>query len=184
MANAIPRFLPQVADPARTLRNAYLVSGAVALVLASAFVVIAAQIPGDLEVLAEEPLLAAGFVAGTIVWGVFSLQDAALVAMRQAPWVPVKNSIFGGLKLAALPALLAFGGAHAIIVSWVGPMALMLLPVNALLFFRVLPAHRRTHTRTVRVEDIGGPLLRFLAQDYAATVLGLTSIMLLPLLVL
>ena len=64
-------------------------------------------------------------------------------------------------------------------------MALMLLPVNALLFFRVLPAHRRTHTRTVRVEDIGrGPLLRFLAQDYAATVLGLTSIMLLPLLVL
>jgi O-antigen/teichoic acid export membrane protein len=185
LANAIPRFLPQVADPARTLRHAYLVSGAVALVLSSAFVVIAAQIPGDLDVLADQPLLAAGFVAGTILWGVFSLQDAALVAMRQAPWVPVKSSVYGGLKLAALPAVLAFGGAHAIFVSWVGPMALLLLPVNALLFFRVLPAHRRTHTRTVRVEDIGrGPLLRFLAQDYAATVLGLSSSMLLPLLVL
>ena len=157
MANAIPRFLPQVADPARTLRNAYLVSGAVALVLASAFVVIVAQIPGDLEVLADEPLLAAGFVAGTIVWGMFSLQDAAFVAMRQAPWVPVKNSIFGGLKLAALPALLAFGGAHAIIVNWVGSMALMLLPVSALLFFRVLPAHRRTHTDRARRGHRAGP---------------------------
>ncbi len=153
--------------------------------LSSAFVVIAGQIPGDLEVLADEPLLAVGFVAGTIIWGVFSLQDAALVAMRQAPWVPLENSLFGGLKLAALPALLAFGGAHAIFVAWVGPMALMLVPVNALLFFRILPAHRRTHTRTVRVEDIGRrPLLRFLAQDYAATVFGLTSITVVPLIVL
>ena len=185
LGNAIPRFLPQVADPTRTLRNAYVASGAVALVVASAFVLIAGQIPGDLQVLAEEPLLAVGFVAGTILWGVFALQDAALVAMRQAPWVPLENAVFGGLKLAALPALLAFGGAHAIFVSWVGPMALMLLPINALLFFRILPAHRKKHTRTARVEDIGrGPLLRFLAQDYAATVFGLTSITILPLIVL
>jgi O-antigen/teichoic acid export membrane protein len=185
LGNAIPRFLPQVADPARTLRKAYLASGAVAFVVASGFVLIAGQIPGDSQVLAEEPLLAVAFVAGTMLWCVFTLQDAALVAMRQAPWVPLENAVFGGLKLAALPALLVFGGVHAIFVAWVGPMALLLVPVNALLFFRVLPAHRKKHARSSRIEEIGrGPLLRFLAQDYAATVLALTSITILPLLVL
>ena len=104
--------------------------------------------------------------------------------MRQAPWVPLENAVFGTLKLAALP-LFLLGGTHAIFVSWIGPMALLLLPVNALLFFRIIPAHRREHTRSVRLEDIGrGPLVRFLAQDYAATVLSLTSITVMPLLVL
>jgi O-antigen/teichoic acid export membrane protein len=184
MVNAIPRFLPQVQDPARTMRTAYLATGAVALVLASAFVVVVPLLVSDLEALGDEPLLAAGFVVATILWGVFGIQDAALAALRRAPWVPVDNAVYNLLKLSALPLMLALGAAFGVFQSWVVPLILTIIPVNLFLFRRVIPAHRRTHTATASPLRYGRrKLFHYLAQDYAATTLAFTALAALPLLV-
>lgn len=185
MANAIPRFLPQVRDPARTLRTAYLASAGAALLLATAFAIVAPHLIGELDVLADQPLLAVAFVVATILWGVFGIQDSALAALRRAPWVPVENAVFGLLKLIALPLLLALGAGFGVFQSWVVPMALLIIPVNIFLFRSVIPRHRRTHAVTVSpLSDGRRSLFRFLAQDYAAATFAFTAVAALPLLVL
>jgi O-antigen/teichoic acid export membrane protein len=185
MVNAIPRFLPQVRDPARTLRIAYLASAGAALVLATGFVLIVPHLVDELRALADEPLLRVAFVIATVLWGVFGIQDAALAAFRRAPWVPVENAVFGLLKLIALPLLLVVGAGYGVFQSWVLPMALLTVPVNVFLFRSVIPAHRRQHSATRSPLSEGRrPLVGFLARDYAATALSLAAVTALPLLVL
>ncbi len=185
LGNALPRFLPQVSDPARTVRMAYGASVGLALVAAGIFVVVASRFSGPLSMLGDVRL-AAAFVVGTALWGVFALQDGALTGMRQAPWVPIENAVFGTLKLLALPLALVVGLSHGAFVAWIGPMALMLIPVNALLFLRIIPQHkRREAARGVRPPGIARrPLMRFLIQDYMATTLAIGAVAVLPLLVL
>lgn len=185
LGNAVPRFMPLVANPALALRKLYTVSIGLALVCSAAFVLIAPQVDDELTIL-NDPALAFAFVAGTSLWGVFALQDAALTGLRQAHWVPVENAIFGILKLLCLPLFLALGVVNGVFVSWLWPMLILLIPVNALIFFFVIPRHRRLNPeRTAKLEDINrGRLTRFLAQDFAASALFLGAVALLPLLIL
>ncbi len=182
-ANAIPRFLPQVRDPARTLRLAYLASAGAALVLALLFVLIVPRIVNELEAVGEEPALAAGFVIATVLWGAFSIQDAALTALRRASWVPVENAAYGVLKLAALPLLVAAGAGYGIFQSWVLPTIVLIVPVTVLLFRSAIPAHLAEHAAVGTALRRSG-VLRFLVQDYGASTVAFVATAALPLLVL
>jgi O-antigen/teichoic acid export membrane protein len=185
LGNAIPRFMPLVANPARALRKLYGVSIVFALVLSTVFVLLVPHLDEELDILSD-PVLAISFVVGTSLWGVFALQDGALTGLRHAPWVPVENAAFGVLKLISLPLLFTLGFANGVFGSWLGPMLLLLIPVNALIFGRVIPAHRRAHPeRSARLEDINrGQLTRFLAQDFGANAFFLGGVAILPLLIL
>ncbi len=180
MANALVRFLGSRPDARRVLAAAYAASGAAALLLGIGFVALAPRLAEDFEFLTREPAIGAVFVLAVVLWGIFALQDAALTALRRAPWVPVENGLFGVLKLAALPVLLAVGSAHGVFLAWVIPMCALLIPVNWLIFRRVLTAHR-----VVRMPEIMDRrrLVSFLAQDYLATVLAQASLTLLPIVV-
>ena len=186
MGNGIARFLPDFGErSARALGAVYVVTGMVALVVGGAFVILAPGLSSQLTYLGNETTLAVGFVAALVLWGLFTLQDATLTATRQAPSIPVKNGVFGVLKLAALPALLALGAANGVFLSWALPMALLLVPVNLLVFRRAIPGHlsgvvAESSFARIRARQVA----RFLAQDYLASVFTQATLTVLPLLVI
>ncbi|MFZ2112579.1 MAG: hypothetical protein WAU77_02470 [Solirubrobacteraceae bacterium] len=186
MGNGIARFLPDFGErSARVLGAVYVVTGMVALVVGGAFVILAPGLSSQLTYLGNETTLAVGFVAALVLWGLFTLQDAALTATRQAPSIPVKNGVFGVLKLAALPALLALGTANGVFLSWALPMALLLVPVNLLVFRRAIPGHLSSVVAESSFARIGArQVARFLAQDYLASVFTQATLTVLPLLVI
>jgi O-antigen/teichoic acid export membrane protein len=184
LSNAVARFLPSTgAGASRRLALAYLVSAGAAFLGGVLFVLLMPLISDGFAFLREDLLLALTFPVGAAVWAVFVMQDAALAALRQAPWVPVENTAFGLVKLAALPVLVA-ATAHGTFVAWVLGAALLVLPVNWFVFTRAVPEHVRTLGHSAAETRADRRLVSFLAQDYVATVLNLVAVTMLPLLVL
>lgn len=186
MSNGIVRFLPDLGRrSAAALTWAYGLTAAVALILGTAFVLVAPNVSHELAYLGDGARLAVGFVVALALWGVFTLQDAALMAARRAPWIPVENGLFGVLKLGALPILLVAGTANGVFLAWVLPMALLVIPVNLLVFRRAIPSHVAGEIRESSVERLGRKrVMRFLTQDYLASVLTEATLTILPLLVI
>jgi O-antigen/teichoic acid export membrane protein len=186
MVNGITRFLPSFERcTGRTLLGAYTLSGAAALVLGGFFVVIAPMTSSAFDFM-KDWQFGGLYVAAQLLWGWFVLQDAALTAMRQAPWVPVENGVYGALKLAALPIFVAIGATHGIFLAWTLPILLLLVPVNLFLFRRAIPEHvsRQRPAGSAVLRRLGRRrLVRFMAQDWAASVLALMPTTVLPLLV-
>jgi O-antigen/teichoic acid export membrane protein len=187
MANAITRFLPSLErGTAAALLHAYAASGAAALVGGLLFALLAPRISNELDFIGHNWRLGALYVIALVAWGWFALQDAALTAVRRAHWVPVENGVFGILKLAALPALLALGASDGVFLAWTLPVLFLLVPVNVFLFRAAIPEHLRQHRPTgsavlARLGRRG--VLRFMAQDYGATVLALAPTAFLPVLI-
>ena len=185
LGNAIPRFMPLVADPARALRKLYAVSIGLALVLSTGFV--APRAPPRRGARHPQRPRAGDQLRG---------RDVALGRLRAPGRRPhrVAARAVGapgecGVRRAeavSLPLLFALGIANGVFGSWLGPMLLLLIPMNALIFLRVIPAHRRAHPeRSARLEDIDrGQLTRFLAQDFGANAFFLGGVAILPLLIL
>lgn len=186
LVNAVTRFLPILErGTARALLAAYAVSGGVAVVVGTAFVLIAPIISDQFRFLAEDWPMAALYVLAQVLWTWFALQDAALTAMRRAPWVPVENGVFALLKIAALPLLLALGALHPVFLASVLPVIVLLIPVNLFLFRTAIPEHLRTYRPSASLLQrlSRRRLVRFMAQDYGASVLAHGSGAALPLLV-
>jgi O-antigen/teichoic acid export membrane protein len=186
MGNGIARFLPDFGiRSTRALGGVYVLTAAVALLVGTAFVLVAPSVSHQLGYLGDETTLALGFVAALMLWGLFTLQDAALTATRQAPYIPIKNGVFGVLKLIALPLLLATGAVNGVFLAWALPMALLLVPVNLLVFRRAIPAHLENGIRESSIARIGRRrVARFLAQDYLASIFTQATLTVLPLLVI
>ncbi len=183
MSNAIIRFMPGRLAAGRLLLGAYATSALAAILLGSGFVLLAPLVSDDFDFFAREPLTSVAYVISIVLWGVFTLQDAALTAMRQAPWVVVESGVFGVLKLIGLPLLFLMSAKHGVFIAWVVPVCLLLLPVNWLLFRRVLVAERSL-VADEALHQSRRRLVGFLALDYLATVFIQTSLTILPLIVI
>ncbi len=184
MGNAIVRFLPGYRAGERLLLTAYATNSIAAALLATGFVLVAPDVSENFAFLTREPLTGAAYVAAVILWGVFTLQDAALVAVRQAPWVPLENGLYALLKLLALPLLFAAGSMHGIFTAWVTPIVLLIVPVNWLIFRRFLIAHRaQIPGQSSRLPFGRRRLARFLAFDYLATLFAQAGLGVVPVLV-
>jgi O-antigen/teichoic acid export membrane protein len=179
------RFLPvSKLAPSRVVLGSYALAAASSAIGAIAFVLLAPRLAHSYRFLEQDPVLSGVWVVAVIAWGVFALQDSVLTALRRAPWVPIENGVFGVLKFAALPALLAIGSVHAIFIAWAIPMILLLVPVNYLIFRRFIP-NRPVHSAELSpIEQLGRRgLARFLANDYLAMILLQAGSTLLPVLV-
>ncbi|MBV9818800.1 MAG: hypothetical protein JOZ07_10675 [Solirubrobacterales bacterium] len=185
LLSALPRFLPIVRHrPERVVWGSYLLTGVVSVLGATAFVLIAPAASHSYRFLSARPALGLLFVASVVVWGVFALQDAVLTAARRAVWVPVENAIFGVLKIAALPVTLALASATPVFVAWNVPVVALVIPVNLFIFLRVLRTPLAAPGGLTPIERFGlRGLVRFLAADYAASVLMQAACGLLPVLV-
>ena len=64
-----------------------------------------------------------------------------MTVLRRPGWLVAENVSFGVARLALLAAAAAIGLRDGPLVAWLVPMAALVLPVNAAIFTRALPAH-------------------------------------------
>jgi O-antigen/teichoic acid export membrane protein len=182
-SGALIRFLPRAGGSARRLLvSAYLLAAVLAAVVASAVMAYCHLVRGPDDPLHVSAGVAVWFVVSTVAWSVFNLQDAALTGLRAAVWVPLENGLYGLVKLVLLVIVARTVLADGVFVSWTVPVIALLVPVNLLLFRRILPRHG--------AEDVDAPqppsrrvLTRYMAGDYAAQAFTQLSSTFLPVLV-
>lgn len=182
LSNTLPRFLPTAGRRAgRLIGLGYALSAGCGLLVGLGFVLVMPKISSQWQFLGDSALLRTLFVAAAVIWGIFALQDAALLGLRRPIMVPVENAVYGAAKVAVLIGIAAKLPVTGIFVSWTIPLALTVPWVNSLIFRRYL-ADRPTAAAvaTVRPRSI----IRFTAVDYVGAVASQGYGSLLPLIVL
>jgi O-antigen/teichoic acid export membrane protein len=182
LVGALSGFLPRAgAATGALVRRAYALAAVLALVFATAFVVAAPHFSGQLRDL-ERPGLAAVFVAAVLTWSLFALQDSVLTGLGRAVWIPLENIIYSGAKLVLVLALAASLGGYGILVSWVVPAALAVVPVSLAVFKIFIPSHLEAYgTEPARGTHL---FRRFVASDGLGMVLAQMLSALFPILVM
>ncbi|MDQ6796916.1 MAG: hypothetical protein M3011_02630 [Actinomycetota bacterium] len=131
-------------------------------------------------------LQAGVLIVAVALWNVFTLQDAVLTSARWSAAVPIENGLFGAIKIGLVVLLAHSFRGEGIFFAWVLAMAVMIVPVSALIFGRVLPSASGRSNEGASLLPIGDRrrVSRYLAVDYVAGLLnqGYTAVM--PLLVL
>jgi O-antigen/teichoic acid export membrane protein len=167
-SGALIRFLPRAGRSAQQmLVTAYVMATALAAVAAAAVMAYChfARAPDD--PLYVSTGVAVWFVVSTMAWSVFNLQDAALTGLRSAVWVPLENGLYGLVKLVLLVVVARSSLSEGVFASWTVPVIALLVPVNLLLFRRILPRHATAQPDAQQMPP-RGVLARYMAGDYAA----------------
>nr|WP_062340298.1 lipopolysaccharide biosynthesis protein [Herbidospora sakaeratensis] len=183
---ALTRFVSETGRATgRFVGAVYLLGGGLGLVATAVFVVVTKDEPGFRILWGWLP--AGVFALVVIVWSVYTLQEVVLSALRRSTWVPVVNVAVGFVKVTAVAACAFLVAARGDVVSWqvflawIVPCALAVLPVNYLLFARVIPRHvaETAHRTPPSLKRI----LRFAGGDYFGSVFTLAAIYLVPVVV-
>jgi len=184
LLNALNRFLPTAGVAAkRLIVGAYLISMGMGLVGTLIFLAGLSWWAPALGMLRDHWWLGLSFMISVMIYGIFALQDGVLVGLRQATWVPVENLAFAVAKLLMLALPVALFADYGVYVSWLLPMAMALLPVNWLIFRRLLPNHllaTQGQAAPFQVADVA----RYVAGDYFGSLIWTATICLMPLMVL
>ena len=131
--------------------------------------------------LGDSIVLSAGFVVAAVAWGIFALQDSALLGLRRPGMVPLENAVYGVLKLLLLVGITTALPETGIFLAWIGPLAVNVPGVNALIYARYLKTWKfATAETTVDRREI----IRFTSVDYVGNLLNQIAGNILPLLVL
>jgi len=182
-SQALIRFLPRGgAGSRRLVLAAYWVSAPLSALVAGAAVAYCHFVLGPNDPLHVSLPFGAWFVVSTVCWSVFNLQDAALTGLRSAMWVPLENGLYGLAKLVLLVVIAGTTIGYGVFTSWSLPVLVMLIPVNLLIFFRILPRHARETAATQQIPT-RRVLTRFMAGDYTGQIFTQASTLLLPVLV-
>jgi O-antigen/teichoic acid export membrane protein len=140
IGGALVSYLPRVRHARnRLIWHCYAASTVTSVVLAAAFVAVAPRFVHDLGAL-RVGWIRATFLAAVAVWAAFGLQDNILTSLRRAMWVPLENIAYSAAKLAVVVVIAQSFHGIGVFVSWVAPAALALIPINMLIFRRLLPA--------------------------------------------
>ncbi len=184
LGTVLLRFLPATrVAPGRFIVACYAATGLLSLLGGSAFVIAAPRVSNRFDFLHDSAWLAPAFVAAVVLWGVFTLQDSILTALRRSGWVPIENASFGVLKIVLLPGLLLAGVTHAVFLAWVVAMAVLIVPVSAVIRSAIAGGPPRTDVPSP-LEDFGRRgLIRFGLHDLGATILAHASTTMLPVLI-
>lgn len=168
LASVLTRFLPTARDPRSWILGAYGIGAAGSILCCLAFLFGVDLWLPKLDVLTDEPLLALWFTGATMTWTIFALQDGALTGLRRAIWIPVENTVFALAKIALL-VVFAAAGFHAfgVFASWTVPLLALVIPINVLVFRRILPGVQRPTGRgsPPRLRSIA----RFAGGDFLGT---------------
>ncbi len=184
LSGALPRFIPTAGRATRRLiLGSYGAAVLMSAVVASIFVLGVGLWAPDVRSLVGTPATAAWFLAATMAWTLFTLQDAVLTGLRRTVWVPIENTIFAATKVLLVVLLAGSLTGAGVYVSWTVPATLAILPINLMIFRWFLPSHVTRHGDT-EPEGSVGQIGRYLASDFAGSLLGSASTALLPLIVL
>ena len=178
----IVRYLPGARKASRRLVVVcYVATGAASVAVALVAGLTSSHWSPTLGVLADEGRWLGAFVIGTAAWTIFSLQDSVMTGVRQARWVPIENSLVSGAKIVFAIALVGSMPRGGVFLAWTVPVVLSLLPVNLLIFRRLIPDHEKYAGEPVSWDR--STLVRLAAGNYAGSLFFLASTALLPLLI-
>ncbi|HET9541389.1 MAG TPA: hypothetical protein VFQ46_12375, partial [Candidatus Limnocylindria bacterium] len=182
LEGALGGFLPRAgAATGALVKRAYALATVLALAFATAFVVAVPRLSEQLRGL-QRPAMAALFVAAVLTWSLFALQDSVLTALGRAVWIPLENILYSAAKLVLVLALAASLGGYGILVSWIVPAALAVVPVSLAVFKIFIPAHLEAYgTEPARGTHL---FRRFVASDGLGMLLAQMLSALLPILVM
>ena len=183
MVNVANRFIPTAGKAtAKLVLIAYAVAVTAALLAGLVFLSGITIWAPSLAFISSNPVLAMCFIGATMGWVIFVIQDAVLVGLRQATWVPIENIVFAVAKIALLIAFVSFIPDYGIFASWVIPSILIIIPTNILIFRYLIPRHvRDTAARTIEIKV--GALFRFITGNYLSTLIWNSTVTIIPLLV-
>ena len=179
LMSALLRFVPVLgAARGRFIGACYLVAGAAGVVCAAVFLLGVDVWAPALDALASSPGMVAWFVAATLAWCVFNLQDSALTGLGAAVAVPIANGAYGVAKLVLLVAFVSLSPHWGVYGSWTAGLLVVLLPVNALVFARARRARGGAGAAPTRRQ-----IVAFAAPDYVGALLWLAAMTLMPIIV-
>ncbi|MDQ6614885.1 MAG: phosphotransferase [Actinomycetota bacterium] len=182
LSSVLVRFVPVAGTGTRRLvLRAYVVSMSVAAAASVVLLVAIRRFVPQLAFLGSTPVFRVWFVASTMAWCVFVLQDSVLAGLRATIWVPIENAGFSLTKIVLLLALTARLPHSGVFVAWTVAVLIAIVPTNGLIFRRLLPAHQQRRSPSLALTT--SMLSRFVAGDYAGALLWLASTSLLPLVV-
>ena len=139
VGNMLNRFLPVAENKsARLIMASAAAASMVALVLAFGFVVFLKALTPSLSAIVNGTWGIGLFVASTVAWTLFSLQDSIFAGMRTSSWIPLKNTLFGFAKfllLAPFAEKILFE--PGIFAAWIVPLPVF-IAIFAVVIFREL----------------------------------------------
>jgi O-antigen/teichoic acid export membrane protein/thiamine kinase-like enzyme len=184
LVNALNRFLPRAGRATKgIILSAYLISAGTALFASLIFVLGLNLWSPELGVLRSSPYFTLWFILSTMAWVIFVLQDGAFVGLRQATWIPVENLIFAASKILLLVAFATLIPQYGVFASWTVPIILLLLPVNMLIFWRLVPRHveaTKDDADHFSIRHMG----KYVTGDYFSSLIWMGTTNLLPLMVI
>ncbi|PZH12422.1 hypothetical protein C1I97_12220 [Streptomyces sp. NTH33] len=182
LTGALARFIP-VAGRAtgHLIARTYLGSSLIVACAAGAFL-LTLDLWGPSYRFLHGLLHGLGFVVIVMAWNLLTLQDGVLTGLRNAPWVPVGNTVFSAVKLALLVALAAVIPTTGVFASWGLAIAFSIVPLGWLVFRRLVPRHVKAtegHAEPPTAKELG----RFLAGDYTGSLFSLAVVYLVPVII-
>jgi len=183
----VPILIAGSPRPRRVAGHAYLAALGMTLIASMLYLVIGTRVASGLTYLSNIRL-AAVFLLGSVMWSIFSLQDAVLTGVRRGRTVLLENSVWAGARLVLVIGLPLIGlelGVGWLVGTWLIPAAVLVAVITCYLFILArsplrrplgeVQLHRRTLFAFLGVEHLGA-LLNGLAQivtpAVALTVLG------------
>jgi O-antigen/teichoic acid export membrane protein len=183
LPGALIRFVPRAGKATRRLLGfAYLISVTAAAIAASVFMLGLNFWSPALGFLRANSILALWFLIATMAWTIFDLQDSALTGLRQAIWVPIENTLFAIVKILLLVLLVHQLPGEGILISWTVSLVLTLIPVNLLIFRRLVPNHI-TATHAGAEPLVPKQVAEYAAGNYLGALFSLSTATLLPIIV-
>lgn len=182
--SALYRYLPRAGDATgRMVARASLLTVVAACIATAVFLSGLDVWAPALSFLRSSPWVIAVSLGAVVGSCLLILQDGALIGMRRAGWVPVKNIAYNVLKLPLLVGLAAALPTYGILVAWIVPIAFIAVPSAFLLARRLIPQHAaltRSHQEVVDGRTVRG----YVAGNYAGYLCMLASRNIPPLLVI
>ncbi|MGW2959549.1 lipopolysaccharide biosynthesis protein [Streptomyces sp. NPDC001220] len=182
LTGALARFIPVAGRRTGQLIFRTYVGSSLIVAMAAGVFLMTLGVWGPSYRFLHGPVNGLGFVVAVMAWNLLTLQDGVLTGLRNAPWVPVGNTVFSAVKLGLLVAFSVAIPLTGVFVSWVAAIATSVVPLGWLVFRRLVPRHVRAteeHARPPTLKEIG----RFLAGDYTGSLFSLAVVYLVPVII-
>jgi O-antigen/teichoic acid export membrane protein len=162
---ALYRFLPRAGDATGRLIGWTSLVAVLSAVVASAIFLLGIDLWAPALTFADSsPWIVLACIGAPVLACLLVLQDGALVGLRRAEWVPVKNIPYSVAKILALVAVVGVAPRYGILLAWVVPSVLF-VAFGYLLVLRLTPRHREMSRAAQDYVGVGW-IARYAAGNY------------------
>jgi O-antigen/teichoic acid export membrane protein len=182
--SALVRFVPLAGRATgRLVGYSYLISAMAAAVIGLIFCLGLDRLAPALRPFLVNPVRQRTFVLAIMIWCIFALQDSALTGLRQAMWVPLENTAVTVVKIVLLLVFARYSRQYGIFASWMIPVAASILPLNLLIFRRLIPDHVQA-SKDLATRLVPRQIGKYILANYLGSLFFLASTTLLPIIVI